>query len=201
MEFSKFQKKIIKKMLAYIPDERDFCFKDFLYDIFETFFKKEKVFISPTRLEIVTGDFFKTRRELIELFYLIKILREEKVLFFITTNKEYSKEFYFNTTTDEILENKDFLRINLDTDEIELICNNLYSDYYITSKLFELVENDFETLEKKSLLLTRRALYISIFFSFLSLGLNWCTSTSVTKIEFNKPEQLKEISTTTIYLK
>lgn len=201
MEFSKFQKKIIKKMLIYTPKERDFCFKDLLYNIFESFFEKEKIFISPTRLEVITSDFSKTRRELIELFYLIKILQEEKGLLFIPSNKEYSNEFCFNTTNKEILENKNFLKINLNSSEVKLICNNLYSDYYITSELYELAKSGFKTLEQKSLLWTRRALYFSIFFSIIGIIVNLYTSTSTTKIEFSKPEQLEEISPTIIHLK
>lgn len=206
MTFSEFQKKIIKGMLQYEPCERDIHFKDLLYNLFSSLFKKEKIFISPIGLEIETDDFSKTRRELIEMFYLIRTLQEQKVLFFIPVEpnpliKKPSKELYFNTSSEEILANADFLKVNLTSKEIELICNNLGSDYYITSELYELAEMDFKTVEQKNLKYTLIALWVSIILSVAGFVFNWYITTSITKIEFNKPEQLKEISTTIIHLK
>lgn len=125
------------------------------------------------------------------LVYLIIILKDEKSIVYYGEENELKNKYRIKDSSKKVFKTKLDLKIE----------KELNRSFLISPNLKELINDEFRTLEQKSLLLTQKALYISIFFSFLSLGLNWCTSTSVTKIEFNKPEQLKEISTTTIYLK
>lgn len=158
------------------------------------FYKKEvkkNILLDSIRNSKFDKKFYNYVDEIMSLVYLIIILKDEKSIVYYGEENELKNKYRIKDSSKKVFKTKLDLKIE----------KELNRSFLISPNLKELINDEFRTLEQKSLLLTQKALYISIFFSFLSLGLNWCTSTSVTKIEFNKPEQLKEISTTTIYLK
>ena len=79
------------------------------------------------------------------------------------------------------------------------IKSSILKNYIISSELKELEERDFNSIEEKNLNFTKRALVISIIATGIGIFSQWYIAIKVTTvIEFSKPEQLKNASSTTI---
>ena len=199
MTFNKIQKKIIKDIIEFKPKGTEILFKELFEVIIYKNFKEFGIIIKKDSVYIKSKKIIEDKSKVYELFFLIENLNKCNIFRFIKTEKntqEYIKDYKYG-----IRDMEDVIKINLESSVIELVYDNLYSDYYTTSELHELVEMNFRTVEQKNLQYTLIALLVSIFLSFAGFGLNWYIATNVTKVEFNNPEQLKEILSTTIYLK
>jgi|GEM_PF-5521486 len=198
-KYNKAQKSFLNYLIKYKRNSVVLPFSD----IFYSYIKKN---YHEVEIELVKGKiiFYKKDEkcnlnsiiytyidEIMSLFYLILILRDEKSIVYYGKKEELKNTFKVKNKTNKLFE------INFNN-KIE---EDLNKNFLINPNLKELINSNFKTLEQKSLFWTKWALYFSIFFSGVGIIVNLYTSTSVTKIEFNKPEQLKEISTTIRHLK
>lgn len=204
--FSESQKKFLKTLCLYKKDQIIFSFEDF----FEEYIKKEykeigiqikqkKLYISQKTTTVDTDLLNKYIDEVVSLLYLIFQLEERKNIF-----------FYEKGNPDVIIIDylEDYFIIDIELFFLESVIELLQAKYLLTPSLLELVNRNFLTLEQENIRITRKTLYwnivaiiITLLVTIYGIFLDEKNLKQNTIIEFANPEQLKEISTTTIYLK
>lgn len=200
MPYNKFQKKIVKTIIEFESDGADIVFKDLFQKIMDKHLVECGIIMYENKLFIKSDNFLRDKNKVLEVFHLIEYLIKNELLRFIKTEKlqkNFEIEYKYRIYSEE-----NITKVNIDINTIELIYNNLYSDFYITTGLKELKDNNFLTIEQINLKITRRALYVSIGVSILTIAITifgfywqWHVATKVsTVIEFSNFEDLKYIS-------
>lgn len=197
MIFNKVQQKMITDMINFEATGIENSFKDLLENILEKNFNKFGIEIKKDEVYISSKNVIEDKNKIYELFFLIEILIKNHLFRFIKTGKNI--ETYEQSYTYNIYNKDDLIKINFNNSIIRLIYYNLYSDYYITSNLKEIKKMKFKSIEEKNLRNTLIALWTSIIISGISFAVDWVIANKVTTvIEFAKPEQLQNASSTTI---
>lgn len=201
MTFNKFQQNIINEILKYKPSGTESKFKELFETVLGKTFKSEGFYICHNRIKVKTNDFLKVKNKIYEIFFLFKYLIDEDFIHFISS-RENNYEFYYNLEKELLNKNENIYEVNLEEIVIKVVYDNLYSDYYISSKLQEIKKMRYRTVEQKNLKYTLIALWISILVSIFGFYWTWHVAKTVnTIVEFANPKELKDISNITIILK
>lgn len=204
MAYNKFQKSIIKTIAEFHPNGIDVLFKELFQEIMEKNLEGCGIIMNESNIFINSNNFIEDKSKIFELFFLFEYLIENNLFKFIES--ERTKKFFEKDYKYQIYSQENIIRINLDTYTLNLIYNNLYSDFYISTELKEIKKNKFLTNEQISLKLTRKTFWVSIVVSIITtlttiFGFYWqwyIANKVNTVIEFKNPEQLKNASSTTI---
>ena len=167
MSYNEFQKKIIKTIVEFQINGVDVLFKELFQEIIEKNLKECGIIINEDTVFISSNNFIKDKNKIFELFFLFEYLIKNNLFNFIKTEKmqkNFEKNYKYRIYNPE-----DTLKINLDINTVKLIYDNLYSDFYISTNLREIKQNNFLTTEQMSLRLTRRALWVSIAVSIITI--------------------------------
>lgn len=196
MVFNKIQQKIINDIVNFKPMGVETLFKELLENILNKNFKNFGIIIKKDSIYISSIEIINDKKKVYELFFLIEFLIKKHLFKFIKTGKnieDYGKNYKYNIYSEENL-----IKISFNSSIIKLIYYNLYSDFYISSELKEIRDRGYKSVEEKNLKYTLIALWISIIISVVGFYVDWNIATKVnTVIEFAKPEQLQNASSTT----
>lgn len=197
MVFNKIQQKIINDIVNFKPMGVETLFKELLENILNKNFKNFGIIIKKDSIYISSIEIINDKKKVYELFFLIEFLIKKHLFKFIKTGKnieDYGKNYKYNIYSEENL-----IKISFNSSIIKLIYYNLYSDFYISSELKEIRDRGYKSVEEKNLKYTLIALWISIIISVVGFYVDWNIATKVnTVIEFAKPEQLQNASSTVI---
>ena len=170
MIFTKFQKGIIKTIIKYNPIMLEVKFKELFEYILNKYFVSVKIKIKNDEISLNFTN-FTTSKEIIrfknkfnELLILIEILSNNYNFFYNIEN--FEDIFLFNSGL------VDCKKIIYKNKKVMIILENLQSDYFISSDLYELNKLGFKSIDFNNLNYTRILLWVTIFFSILSFGLD-----------------------------
>lgn len=206
--YSKNQKNFLNFLLKYKKSEINLSFSEVFYEYILQFYKGFIIEFDSDNI-----NFYKLRscknklnhdeikifqEEIISILYLVYELHNKKYLIFYGDTKSI-KNLYLNLITED-----NFL-FEVQLDFLKNIEEDILKSYIVSSELKELATRDFNSIEQQNLNFTRYALIVSIAVSAVSLGATifgfywqWHIATKVnTVIEFAKPEQLQNASSTT----
>ena len=200
--YSKEQKNFLNFLLNYKKNEIELCFSEVLYEYILKFYKGiiiefENNIINFYKLknydiELNTSEIKRFQEEIVSILYLIYELYSKKNLIFYGEIKEIKNKYL------DLIEEDRFL-FKMKLDFFRKIKSSILKNYIISSELKELEERDFNSIEEKNLNFTKWALIISIIATGIGIFSQWYIAIKVTTvIEFSKPEQLKNASSTTI---
>lgn len=200
MSYNNFQKNIIKTIVEFQPNGIDVLFKELFQEIMEKNLGECGIIINENTVSIKSNNFIEDKNKIFEVFFLFEYLIENNLFKFIKTEKS-QKNFEVNYKY-KIYDQENILKLNFDIHIIKLIYDNLYSDFYVSTELKEIKQNKFLTNEQISLKLTRRALWVSVVISFITILITcfgfywqWYIANNVNNvIEFANFEDLKYIS-------
>ncbi len=200
--YSKNQKNFLNFLLKYKKNEINLSFSEVLYEYILQFHKGFIIEFDDDNINCyklksynnkLTSDEVKLfQEEIVSILYLVYELHNKKHLIFYGSSKNIK-----NTYLKLIDEDNSLFEVQLDF--FKNIKENVLKNYIVSSELKELKDRGYKSVEEKNLKYTLITLWISIVISVVGFFVDWNIATKVnTVIEFAKPEQLQNASSTVI---
>lgn len=198
MTLTKFQKKIIKKIIKFNPQQIDYSLKILIEEILETFFKgigikilTYKIIIYIDNDKCSTEKILSERKKVYEFITLIDFLLKEKYLECVEA--PFIENFNYAISEKEI-SNKNKCIIPIGEKIVNNVYSNLNSYFYISPLLNEFKRNFYTDLERINLKYTLIAISSSIFISIVGIITQFYTAKNVdTTVVFREKKDLEKI--------
>lgn len=200
--YSKNQKNFLNFLLKYKKSEINLSFSEVFYEYILQFYKGFIIEFDNDNINFYKLRSYKNKlnhdeikifqEEIVSILYLVYELYNKKYLIFYGNPKSI-KNTYLN------LINEDNFLFEVQLDFFKNIKDNVLKNYIVSSELKELRDRGYKSVEEKNLKYTLIALWISIVISVIGFYVDWNIATKVnTVVEFAKPEQLQNASSTVI---
>lgn len=177
MNLTKFQKKLVKYILKFKPNQTEYSLKILFENILKTYFKnigieisKNEVLIFIKKSEVSTKKILFERKRMYEFLMLIYFLLKEEYLNCIKTEEINRFQYCLN------IPEKQKIKLPLNQNTIDKIYENIQAYFYISPLLEEFKRNFYTDLERINLKYTLIALYSSIIISLLGILMQYYTA-------------------------
>lgn len=189
MILTKFQKKIVKKIVEFNPDEIEYNLKSLIEHIFTLKDLQDiGIEISKTEIKIYkplkensTKEYILLRRKSFELFSLIYILIEKKYISCVNIEKNGEEIFKYNFN----VQNETSIIVPLKKIHIQCIHQKLYEFIYISSILEEYKKNRYRTKEELEIFYIKLTLWATIVVSIIGIIVQYYIAKKInTVVEF-----------------
>lgn len=189
MILTNFQKKIVKKIVEFNPNEIEYNLKSLIEYIFTMKDLKDiGIEINKTEIKVYkslkensTKEYILLRRKSFELFSLIYTLIEKNYISCVNMEKEGEEVFKYNFD----IQNKTTIIIPLKKTHIQCIYQKLYEFIYISSTLEEYKKNRYRTKEELEIFYIKLTLWATIAVSIIGIIVQYYIAKKInTVVEF-----------------